>query len=80
MRVLVVEDNDDLVTLVTRALARVGLDVDAAQNAADAEASLRTVQYAAVVLDLGLPDADGITLLDQMRRRRAAGWTTASAA
>ena len=30
---------------------------------------MRTVQYAAVVLDLGLPDADGLTLLDQMRRR-----------
>ena len=70
MRVLVVEDNDDLVALVTKALARAGLDVDAAQNVADAEASLRTVQYAAVVLDLGLPDADGLTLLDQMRRRR----------
>ena len=70
MRVLVVEDNDDLVALVTKALARAGLDVDAVRNAADAEASLRTVQYAAVVLDLGLPDADGLTLLDQMRRRR----------
>ena len=70
MRVLVVEDNDDLVALVTKALARAGLDVDAAQTVADAEASLRTVQYAAVVLDLGLPDADGLTLLDQMRRRR----------
>ena len=67
---LVVEDNDDLVNLVTKALARAGLDVDAAQTVADAEASLRTVQYAAVVLDLGLPDADGLTLLDQMRRRR----------
>ena len=29
MRVLVVEDNDDLVALVTKALARAGLDVDA---------------------------------------------------
>jgi len=70
MRVLVVEDNLELVQLVSRALSRAGLDVDAVQNAADAEASLRTVQYAAVVLDLGLPDADGLTVLDQMRRRR----------
>ena len=61
MRVLVVEDNDDLVALMTKAMSRVGLDIDSAQNVADAEASLRTVQYAAVVLDLGLPDADGLT-------------------
>ena len=70
MRVLVVEDNEDLVGLLTRALARAGLEVDAARNVADAEASLRTVTYAAVVLDLGLPDADGMALLDQMKRRR----------
>jgi two-component system response regulator TctD len=70
MRVLLVEDNDDLVGLLSKALARAGLDVDAAGNVADAEASLRTVTYAAVVLDLGLPDADGLTLLDQMKRRR----------
>ena len=70
MRILVVEDNDQLVVLLTRALAKAGLDVDSARTVADAEASLRTVSYAAVVLDLGLPDADGRALLDQMRRRR----------
>ena len=70
MRVLIVEDNTQLVGLLTRALVKAGLDVDAAQNFADAEASLRAVTYAAVVLDLGLPDADGLSLLDQMRRRR----------
>ena len=70
MRVLVVEDNEALVGLVTKALARAGLEVDAARNVADAEASLRSVTYAAVVLDLGLPDADGMALLDQMKRRR----------
>ena len=40
MRILVVEDNGELVGLLTKALARAGLDVDAARNAADAESSL----------------------------------------
>ncbi|MBL6618256.1 MAG: response regulator, partial [Reyranella sp.] len=70
MRVLVVEDNEELVALLVKALGRAGIDADSARTVADAEASLRTVSYAAVVLDLGLPDADGLTLLDQMRRRR----------
>src|SRR5204863_8288282 len=70
MRILVVEDNGELVALLAKALTRAGLDVDSARNAADAEASLRAVHYAAVVLDLGLPDADGLVVLDQMRRRR----------
>jgi two-component system response regulator TctD len=70
MRILVVEDNGELVALLTKALARAGLDVDSARNVADAETSLRTMHYAAVVLDLGLPDADGLAVLDQMRRRR----------
>ena len=70
MRVLVVEDNEELIGLLTRALARSGLEVDAARTVADADASLRSVTYAAIVLDLGLPDADGMALLDQMKRRR----------
>src|SRR5215468_10894238 len=70
MRILVVEDSRELVGLVEKALARAGLDVDSVRNAADAEASLRTMHYAAIVLDLGLPDADGLEVLDHMRRRR----------
>jgi two-component system response regulator TctD len=70
MRILVVEDHEELVDLLAKALARAGLDVDSARNAADAEASLRSVHYAAVVLDLGLPDADGLSVLEGMRRRR----------
>ena len=70
MRILCVEDHAELLDLLAKALARAGLDVDAARNAADAEASLHSVHYAAVVLDLGLPDADGLTVLEAMRRRR----------
>jgi two-component system, OmpR family, response regulator len=70
MRILVVEDNKELVALLTKALSKAGLDIDAARNAGDADASLRTMHYAAVVLDLGLPDADGLVVLDSIRRRR----------
>ena len=69
MRVLVVEDSESLVGLLTKALAKAGLDADTARNAGDAEASLRIMHYAAVVLDLGLPDADGLQVLGQLRRR-----------
>jgi DNA-binding response OmpR family regulator len=70
MRILVVEDNKELVGLLTKALGRAGLDVDSAGNAGDAELSLKTMHYAAVVLDLGLPDEDGLAVLDHMQRRR----------
>ena len=70
MRILMVEDNGELVQLLKKSLARAGLDVDWARTADAAEASLRAVRYAAVVLDLGLPDADGFTVLDDMQRRR----------
>jgi two-component system response regulator TctD len=70
MRILVVEDNAELVALLAKALGVAGLDVDTASNAADAEASLRAMHYAAMVLDLGLPDADGLVVLDHMRRRQ----------
>ena len=65
-----VEDNGELVVLLTKALAHAGLDVDSARNAGDAEICLKTMHYAAIVLDLGLPDTDGLAVLDNMRRRR----------
>lgn len=69
MRVLLVEDNKELVALVAKALERAGLDVDSARSVDDADLSVKAMHYAVVVLDLGLPDADGLLLLDRMRRR-----------
>lgn len=69
MRILLVEDNDRLVELVGQGLKNGGFAVDAFQTLADAEAALTSVTYQAVVLDLGLPDGDGSTLLKQIRSR-----------
>lgn len=69
MRVLLVEDSDELVTLLKKGLAQGGFSADAVGTAADADHALSAMRYAAVVLDRGLPDADGLSLLRDLRRR-----------
>jgi len=70
MRLLLIEDNERLLTLTTAALARAGFAADGFATAADAEAALSSVEYSVMILDLGLPDEDGLVLL---RRLRASG-------
>ena len=70
MRVLVVEDETALAQRLASALGAAGYVVDCAADGARADFLGTTEQYDAVVLDLGLPKVDGLTLL---RRWREAG-------
>ncbi len=70
MRVLVVEDEALLARQLTMALGDNGYAVDWAEDGERADLLGRTERYDAVVLDLGLPKIDGLTLL---RRWRDAG-------
>src|ERR1700682_6229253 len=70
MRVLVVEDETLLAKQLTTALRRAGYAVDHAANGERADLLGHDERYDAVVLDLGLPKVDGLTLL---RRWREAG-------
>jgi len=70
MRVLVVEDETALAQTLAAALGSAGYVVDCARDGARADFLASTEQYDAVVLDLGLPRIDGLTLL---RRWREAG-------
>ena len=72
MRALVVEDDPDIGGDVERGLIEAGFVVDRIANGADAWFAGDTEDYAVVVLDLGLPELDGLTVL---RRWRAAGRT-----
>jgi DNA-binding response OmpR family regulator len=72
MRLLLVEDNERLAALISAGLAKAGFETDAFATALEAEAASRSVAYSALVLDLGLPDQDGLFLL---KRMRAAGNT-----
>src|SRR5437660_10034763 len=70
MRLLVVEDNEELARLLTQGLAAEGHATDHLTTAAEARAALTTTRYAALILDLGLPDGDGLSILREIRERR----------
>jgi two-component system, OmpR family, response regulator len=70
MRVLVAEDEGALADQLAAVLADGGYAVDVARDGGEAEFLGRTERYDAVVLDLGLPTLDGLTVL---RRWRDAG-------
>lgn len=70
MRILVVEDDRALGEAMADAFASANMTTEPARTAAEAEELLASFAFDAVVLDLGLPDEDGIALL---RRLRAAG-------
>jgi two-component system, OmpR family, response regulator len=73
VRILVVEDEAALGDSLASALRTAGYAVDRATDGTRAEFLGRTESYDAVVLDLGLPGMDGLTLLQQWRE---AGVTT----
>jgi two-component system OmpR family response regulator/two-component system response regulator QseB len=70
MRVLVVEDDPLLGRGVQAGLEQAGFAADWVRDGVAAEASLAGTQYAAVVLDLGLPRLAGLELLGRLRSRR----------
>ena len=72
MRLLVIEDEDRLSGILRSKFGEIGFAVDLAASAADASAALELMNYDAAVLDLGLPDGDGIAVLTTARAKRMA--------
>jgi DNA-binding response OmpR family regulator len=69
MRLLLVEDCQDQARFTVEFLKSMGHEVDCAMSAEAAHLSLRLGAYAAVLVDLGLPDDDGMTVLRAIRAR-----------
>ena len=67
-RVLVIEDNDDLRSLLADVLEDAGFEVTAVANGVEALELLQAWQPAAIVLDLMMPVMDGPTFLRERRR------------
>jgi DNA-binding response OmpR family regulator len=66
-RILLVEDHERLAQLVSNGLSAAGIAVDAVQRIDAAWSALQQVSYGALVLDRGLPDGEGLTLLKRLR-------------
>lgn len=68
MRLLVVEDDPDLNRQLVTALSEAGYAVDTAFDGEEGHFLGDTEPYDAVVLDIGLPKKDGLSVLEQWRR------------
>jgi len=69
MRLMLVEDNHQLADFLKASLGKAGFDVHNTGTAAAAKEALDAGRYDVVVVDLGLPDADGVEIIEGMRAR-----------
>jgi DNA-binding response OmpR family regulator len=67
MRVLICEDDKDIARLLSLMLNKAGFASDIASDATQAKEMLFHGEYAAMTLDLGLPDQDGVSLIRKLR-------------
>jgi DNA-binding response OmpR family regulator len=68
MRLLLVEDNPQLAELVQDGLTRQGFAIDRCGSLKEALAARAAASYDLILLDLGLPDGDGMSLVRQLRQ------------
>ncbi len=69
MRLLLVEDHARFAHFVREGLEKEGFTVDLVETGAAADAAVSAVRYDAIILDLGLPDEDGVDVLKGWRDR-----------
>jgi two-component system copper resistance phosphate regulon response regulator CusR len=68
MRLLLVEDENDIQGFLQKALTEAGYRVDVAPDGKTAEALAPAHAYDILIVDLGLPDQDGISLILRLRQ------------
>lgn len=69
MHVLLTEDDDLIASGIVAGLNAQGLTVDRVASATDTQALLQVARFDVLVLDLGLPDEDGLRLLQRLRQQ-----------
>src|SRR5438105_2000143 len=69
MRILLIEDHIRLAQTIVRGLDEFGFRVDAFATAEGGINATRSAEYEALILDLGLPDRDGLEVISELRQR-----------
>ena len=67
MRLLLIEDDPELADGLQQSLVQSGYAVDVARTAHAGRTACATTRYEMLILDLGLPDGDGLALLRELR-------------
>ncbi|MCQ2029508.1 response regulator transcription factor [Stutzerimonas zhaodongensis] len=67
-RILLIEDHERLAGLICKGLAAAGVAVDVVSRVDAAWAAIQRLSYQAMILDRGLPDGDGLILLQRLRK------------
>lgn len=70
MRILVVEDEKRIADFVGRGLESAGYAVDTAHDGTSALDMVHTTEYDLIILDMMLPDMDGLKVLEKIRNRK----------
>ena len=70
MNIIIIEDDELLAAGLRRAFAQTGFTLTRAASGAAAKAAFGAADYDLVLLDLGLPDIDGVDILRALRRQR----------
>lgn len=67
-RILLIEDHEHLAKLIGKGLASAGIAADVVSRGESAWGAINRLSYQALVLDRGLPDGDGLQLLQRIRK------------
>lgn len=70
MKLLIVEDNVELNNILQQAFKKEGFAVDYVLTGEDAMTAIKTASYDCIILDLGLPDSDGLEVLHYTRQNK----------
>ena len=70
-RILVVDDDASIRTMVRTVLERAGYEVSTARNGCEAIALLMASDYDVVLLDVMMPKLDGLAVVDQLRKENS---------